>query len=204
MLPYRGGERIGSGRGPCSQGQGYNPPRGATCQLPPPINTPTGGEHLSRGPTSPPSGTAHRGRRWIVELILRRTIYRRRQEVVDAVAKSAVAAKPAAKPAAKVAAAKPRSEARCRCKAHSEVFCRCGARGEDCRRCEASGEACREGGCFKVRGEAYCGCEAADSRPVAKLAAFMKLVANPAAKAAAEKKLRRQVPLIVLKDERLK
>jgi hypothetical protein len=43
--------------------QGYHPPRGATCQLPP-QHTQTGGEHLSRGPTSPPSGTAHRGRRW--------------------------------------------------------------------------------------------------------------------------------------------
>ena len=34
------------------------------------IHQPAGlGEHLSRGPTSPPSGTAHRGRRWIVELM---------------------------------------------------------------------------------------------------------------------------------------
>ncbi len=106
-----------------------------------------------------------------MELILRRTIYRRRQEVVDAEAKSAAAAKPAAKPAAKVAAAKPGAKSA----AAAKPIAKHSAAAEPVAKIVAVArpvaEACRKGGCFKGRGEAYCRCEAADSRPVAKFAA---------------------------------
>ena len=173
MLPYRGGERKGSGRGPCSQRAGLPPAPRRDLPTPPPTHAnrgraPESRPHLPAQWDRPPGSKVDCGANPKAYHIPTPSGSRLHAFAVDAVAKSAAAAKPAAKPAAK---GKTRSEVRGRCKVHSDAFCRCGARGEYCRRCEASGEACREGGCFKVRGEAYCRCEAADSRPVAKLAA---------------------------------
>ena len=80
-------------------------------------------------------------------------------------------AKPAAKPAAKVAAAKSGANSAAAAKPTAKYSAAAEPVAKIADDATPAAKARREGGCFKVRDEAYCRCEAADSRSVAKFAA---------------------------------